>query len=136
MLLNQFMKGNIRSLFSGKNTAKPGAFSIEQTDGSRQDLDRLIREAIDDNQLGLAVRYLYQRSLMQLQNRGIINWKKNKTNRDYLYEIQGNELRGLFREVTRYYEYAEYGNFAVDGADFEKLQNQFNEIETLINTNS
>ncbi len=135
-LLNEFMKGNIKSLFSRKNALKPRTFSVKETDGNERDLDRLIREAVDNNQLGLAVRYLYRRSLMQLQKGGFINWKKNKTNREYLYEIQENELRELFQEVSRYYEYAEYGNYAVSDADFNKMRRRFDQMETITKNRS
>lgn len=135
-LLNEFMKGNIKGLFLRQNALKPRTFAMKEADGSEDDLDRLIRKAVENNQLGLAVRYLYRRSLLQLQNAGYINWEKNKTNRDYLYEIPESELRSLFREVTRYYEYAEYGNFAVSNTDFEKVRYRFDQMETIMQNKS
>lgn len=132
LIITQLMKGGISGLFAGKKGENPNAFSIQQKSGSQGDFDSLIDRAIRNQQYRLATRYLYQDSLQQLRNNGYINWKKEKTNSDYVYEIKSDDLRELFRELTQYYEYAEYGNFALSSDKFSKVHHRFKEMRTLI----
>lgn len=132
LLINQYLKGNMNAIFKDKKISKPAAFKLEQKEGQSSDLDKLIQKAIDEKQYNLATRYLYQKNLYRLQNEGYIKWKKNKTNRDYLYEIKHKELRKIFREVTRYYELAEYGNFPISDTDFRQIYARFKKLKTLI----
>lgn len=136
LLINQFLKGNMSGIFQSEKISKPDAFVLEQKEGQSRDLDKLIQKAIDDNQYSLAIRHLYQKSLFQLQNAGYISWKKNKTNRDYLYEIKQGDLQKVFREVTRYYELAEYGNFSISNNDFQQIYARFKKLKTLIQPSS
>ena len=136
ILINQYMKGNLKHLFVGKNPVKPESFSIHQAKADEEHLNQLIQQAIKNNDYGLAIRYLYQKNLRNLQKHGYITWKKNKTNHDYVYEIKQDELRKIFREVTRYYEYTEYGNFSISRADFQKVHNRFKKIQTLTGPHS
>lgn len=131
LLINQYMKGNMNSVFRGEKISKPDSFVLEKK-GDNRDLDKLVQKAIEKNQYNLAIRYLYQQSLLQLQNEGYINWKKNKTNRDYLYEINQGNLQEIFREVTRYYELSEYGDFSINNSDFQQIYSRFKEFKSLI----
>ncbi|PAU93457.1 hypothetical protein CK503_12055 [Aliifodinibius salipaludis] len=131
LLINQFMKGNISNIIRSNGIRKqPVTFNKQDFDNL--DLDGLINNAIADNNYSLAVRYLYQQKLKQLQEGGYINWKKEKTNRTYLYEIDDPKLRTHFRELTRYYELIEYGNFSITSTDFRSIHDQFKEMRTLI----
>ena len=132
LVINQLMKGNVSGLFTGTNIDNPHAFTVEHESSNQEELERSIEEAIKNGDYRLATRYLYQDSLRRLRNSGHINWKKEKTNSDYVYEIKRNDLQKIFRELTRYYEYAEYGNFALSSERFTKVYNRFKEMRTLI----
>lgn len=132
LLINQYLKGNIRQLFAGNTAKRPEEFSIKQAENGNQNWDQLINRAIDSQQFRLAIRYLYQQKLQQLQQDGYIQWKQNKTNHDYLHEIKKSRLRSLFREVTRYYEFTEYGGFSISGDDFKHIHRRFKEMATQI----
>ncbi|WP_445666423.1 DUF4129 domain-containing protein [Fodinibius sp. AD559] len=135
LLINQFMKGNISNIIRSHDIQKqPITFNKQDLDNL--DLDELINNAITDNNYSLAVRYLYQQKLKQLQEGGYINWKKEKTNRTYLYEIDEPKLRTHFRELTQYYELIEYGNFPINSTDFQSIHEQFKEMRTLIRHSS
>nr|WP_240894655.1 DUF4129 domain-containing protein [Fodinibius halophilus] len=129
------MKGNISNIIRSKNIKKQ-PISFNQQDFDTLDLNKLINNAIAENNYGLAVRYLYQQKLQQLQEGGYIDWKKEKTNRTYLYEIDEPNLRTHFRELTRYYELIEYGNFSITDTDFQSIHKQFKEMRTLIRRSS
>ncbi|MDX1639881.1 MAG: DUF4129 domain-containing protein, partial [Balneolaceae bacterium] len=76
--------------------------------------------------------YLYRKSLKNLSEAGLITWKKDKTNRSYIYELSSEKLRSVFRDVTTYYEYAEYGHFPVDRERFKTVHDQFQYLNNLI----
>ncbi|WP_148899350.1 DUF4129 domain-containing protein [Fodinibius salinus] len=130
LLINQYLKGNLRQLFAGSTAERPQEFSINQAENETHNWDRLVTKAIDNQQYRLAIRYLYQQKLHQLQQGGYIEWKQNKTNHDYLHEIKESRLRNLFREVTRYYEFTEYGGFSISGDDFKHMHSRFKEMTT------
>ena len=132
LIINQMMKGNVSGLFTGTNIDNPHTFTVDHEPSNQEELESLIKKAIKDREYRLATRYLYQDSLRRLRNSGHIDWKKEKTNSDYVYEIERNDLQTIFRELTRYYEYAEYGNFALSGERFAKVHNRFKEMRTLI----
>ena len=83
------------------------------------EFDDAVQKAIAEKRYRVAVRLLYLRSLRQLQDRAMINWRREKTNRDYLYELSDTRLRPLFADLTFVFEYIWYGEFPVDAAHFE-----------------
>ncbi len=92
------------------------------------DYDRLIGGALSDNNYRLAVRYLYLQSLQKLTAAGTINFAADKTNYQYLDELQGRPFKNDFAYLTRQYEYIWYGGFAIDGLLFSSLQNNFRQF--------
>lgn len=131
LILNQYLKGNIRRILLGHTTPAPTS-AVTQAVGTDTGFEERIQSAVAGGNYGQAIRFLYRQSLHQLQQSGHIDWRRDKTNHDYLYEIGPHELQRLFREVTRYYEYAEYGNFSVSRAEFENARNRFQQLKTLI----
>ena len=134
VLINQLLTGNITGLFQHKNGIKPSGFDMNSGDSDQDNWQKLIDEAIDNNQLSKAVRYLYKQRLHQLEQAGYITWKQNKTNHDYLYEINDTGIGNLFREVTRYYEFTEYGGFAINRKEFDHIKERFKEMTNQIQT--
>jgi hypothetical protein len=61
-------------------------------------------------------------NLKILADKNVIVWKSNKTNRDYVYEINRQDLQQLFKHITDVFEYAWYGHLAVDKQDFIELK--------------
>jgi Domain of unknown function (DUF4129) len=74
------------------------------------DLDRFLREALAKQDYNQAVRLYYLKIIKNLSEQGAIDWAKEKTNRDYLREMQHHALAQPFRAATQTYEYIWYGN--------------------------
>jgi Domain of unknown function (DUF4129) len=70
----------------------------------------------------LAVRILYLESLKKLNDKQLIDWKINKTNWDYVREVNLPQLKGDFRQITNSFDYVWYGNFPVDESIFKLMQ--------------
>ncbi len=58
-----------------------------------------------------AVRLLMQDVLLNLNRAGIITLHSNKTDVDYRREIRDKEIKKLFTDISRLYEYSWYGGF-------------------------
>ena len=89
------------------------------------DFTESIAEAITQKNYRLAVRLYYLKALKELTDREMIDWRINKTNRSYVYELNSPTLRPDFEQITRQFEYAWYGDFPVDEAQFLSIKNQF-----------
>ena len=84
-----------------------------------------IAEAITLKNYRLAIRLYYLKALKELTDREMIDWRINKTNRSYVYELNSPTLRPDFERITLQFEYAWYGDFPVDETQFLNIKNQF-----------
>lgn len=93
-----------------------------------------LERAIRDGNYKLAVRLYYLSLLKSLNERGLIVWKKDKTNRDYLGELFSNDI--FFddvRKLTFSYETVWYGDHEVRPESFESLSSRFETVLRKIN---
>jgi len=89
------------------------------------DLQKLIDNAIKDDNYRLAIRYSYLLILQNLSKKELITWEVQKTNKDYVYELQDAALRLQFSKITRIYDFIWYGSFEVNESAFTKAQQEF-----------
>ena len=73
----------------------------------------------------MAIRYYYLWTLKKLSERNIIEWHVDKTNTDYLYEIQSKELKDNFQYLSYLYNYIWYGEFEMNDITFNQAQKAF-----------
>ncbi len=78
-----------------------------------------MREALAAGDHRLAIRFGYLHLLQQLQLRGLIDFRADKTNIAYYREL-GEAWRPEFRTITRVYEFAWYGNVLPDEATLSR----------------
>ena len=88
-------------------------------DELKQDFNHLIKQALDEKDYRLALRYQFLRILRVLDDDELIRFKDFKTNRDYYYELKDNKLKQQFAQAAHVYEYAWYGEFEVDQEVYE-----------------
>lgn len=113
----------------------PGSAFMEQPNNSTvfaseeeaivqsQDIDKMIEQALLDNNYKLAIRYQYLLVLQFLSKHNLITFQTDKTNADYAMEIEHEYLKGTFLNLSRIYDYTWYGNF-------EANLNKFNQMKT------
>ena len=93
------------------------------------DIDALLRDAIASGDLRLAIRVHYLLLLKKLNEAGLIAWKKDKTNRDYLSELYGrNACYDDVRLLTLAYELVWYGERDVSQDSFQRLSGNFESV--------
>jgi Domain of unknown function (DUF4129) len=94
------------------------------------ELDPIIKKAIAAKNFPLAIRLYYLAILKELTLAGAITWKKDKTNRIYVQEMQPHPLMETFRTVTAVFERVWYGDTALDEAGFVSIQPSFQNLLT------
>jgi len=93
-----------------------------------RDFDRLINNAVKQQNYRLATRYLYLQLLQKLSLAGAIDFAADKTNSEYLREITGKTYKEDVAMLTRYYEYVWYGEFAIDENQYRVLAEKFKRL--------
>lgn len=89
------------------------------------DFPKEIEAATVQGNYRLAVRLLYLQTLKQLTDRQLIDWKPDKTNTQYAFELANQPFAQPFNALTRDFDYVWYGNFPVSKAQFEQLRADF-----------
>lgn len=114
-------------IFSRKrNKIIPG-----ETDDSPWELDEIsqyddrIADAENAGNFNLATRYLFLKTLKFLSDRELIHFAPDKTNREYLLEMNSHNYYVEFRSLTRSYEYAWYGKVFIDANAYQNLKEQY-----------
>lgn len=122
-------KNNIRSLFYGKSAPVSIDFSEIEEDIYKIDFQKLISEAIAKKDFRKAVRLHFLLLLKQLTDKNLIQWKIDKTNKDYSVELTNNRFNKQFKEITFLYEYFWYGNFPIDESKYQNTIEKFKAIK-------
>jgi hypothetical protein len=90
--------------------------------------DKLINQAIQDKDYRMAIRYLYLQSLQRLSTNGLVQLEAEKTNYQYINELNNTVYKDDFLWLTLNYEYVWYGEFEVNEEVFGKLKNSFEQF--------
>lgn len=99
-------------------------------------IDELIRNAKINEDYRLVTRLLYLKSLKKLTDNSLIDWRKGKTNADYVTELKKSKLHDDFKQLTAVFEYVWYGEFQIETADsINEIENRFEDFFTKINAN-
>lgn len=116
---------DISTLFS----RKPAEVSLPYNEAFENiheiDFDAELDRAVAQHNYRLAVRLLYLKALKQLDAAGLINWQLHKTNSAYINELQDNNRRGEFSQLTRQFEYVWYGEFNIDAQVYQRISTLF-----------
>jgi hypothetical protein len=123
-------KSEIKVLFFS-NKSKNGLNVTELVeDINLIDFEKMIEEAIAAKNFRYAIRLNYLRSLKILSDKEIINWKINKTNREFIKEIKSNDLKSKFEIITSDFEFIWYGGFDIDYRAYINQQNSYSDFNT------
>jgi hypothetical protein len=101
------------------------------------DIHSLLEQARAAGDFRLATRLYYLSILKKLNERGLIVWKRDKTNHDYLSELFSQE--NYFEEMsglTRSYEQIWYGERTLTENSFQKLASRFETVYQRLHTSS
>ncbi|QNM86389.1 DUF4129 domain-containing protein [Polaribacter pectinis] len=98
---------------------------FEDEDIHEVDLEALLKDAIAKQEYRLAIRYYYLSVLKALSTKKLIDYHKDKTNSEYLFEIENTETRKQFSYLSYVYSYVWYGEFPVDASKFHAVEHKY-----------
>ena len=132
LLVKFFLKVNSRNIVYGEQKNASFQFTEEEHIIKNEDINVLISDAIKNQNYRLAIRYYYLQTLKFLTEKNIISWEPEKTNEDYIKEIDTDSLNSDFKTITKIYDYVWYGEFGIDEFKFEKLKTTFETVNNSI----
>ena len=106
--------GGLTADYQSYRSAGPGISAAKN-----EDFDPLIREALNEENFKLAIRYLYLRTLVSLSRNEKIQLKEWKSPYDYQKELKG-EFAELYQEIAQLFEYIWYGDFDASKEEFRR----------------
>jgi hypothetical protein len=122
--------GNVFTRGSRKIRTDSVDIDLEKIEENLQEieLDPHIKKAIAQKQFALATRLYYLAIIKELSAKNIIVWKKDKTNRAYLFEMRDHKHLKNFKTMTGIYERVWYGDTPIDEPSFMTIQPAFQDL--------
>jgi len=97
-----------------------------------ENLDEKVQAAIVAKDYRKAVRYLYFKSLRQLDQKGWIRYHAQATNYDYINQVSRYPVAQDFNFLTQVYEYVWYGGFDLTEEQFGIVHSNFQKMNKAI----
>ncbi|SDM81788.1 DUF4129 domain-containing protein [Kriegella aquimaris] len=132
ILIKFFLNINATAMQRTKNNQGLVSLSEEEHIIKNEDIQQLIQKALQNQNYRLAIRYYYLYILQLMSEEEFISWEPQKTNDDYLKEIEVQELKLPFGKITRLYTYIWYGNFDIDEAGYKRAETVFSSLQKLV----
>ena len=88
-----------------------------------------IDKAAAQGNFRLATRLMFLRLLRTMAEKNIIHYQQDKTNMDYLVELNNSPIYRDFFRITRNYEYTWYGLFPLSIDEYQLIRTDFDRLE-------
>ena len=120
-----------------KSLQKKVSFDInmEPEDINTLEIDPLLAAALKNKDYKLATRLRFLTLLQVLNNRKLIQWKRDRTNREYIHQLREKDIYGPFRQICLIYESVWYGNYPINEEQYSMVGKKFTHISSLISGN-
>jgi hypothetical protein len=96
-------------------------------------LTALIDKLVAEKNYREATRAYFLLVLQRMYKTKLIEWKKPKTNFDYVRELGDKPFHENFNQLTRYFELIWYGKQAVHQTDFQQIEPKFKQLINTVN---
>ncbi len=123
VILYQLLKN--KAIFK-RTSNNNGATAIAEVDDEfrQTDYDKLVNQYCKLGDYRMAVRYLFLKTLQQLNDNNLVIFAPEKTNSRYVQELP-QKWRNDFSKLILHYEYVWYGNFTVSREQYETVQRRY-----------
>jgi hypothetical protein len=125
LIVKSIMNGEGQWIFGKSSDKKVINYEEIEKNIHLVDFEKLIKDTLRSGEKRLSIRYYYLWLLKKMAEKSIIEWDVEKTNTDYLYEIQNPDFKSKFEYVSYLYNYIWYGEFELDEETFEKAKTAF-----------
>ena len=116
-------------IFSKKQLPRSEPNTSEEVDIVHTNWEKLLQEAVSQNNTRDAIRYSYMYLLQLLQQHKLIDYRDGKTNYDYYHELKESSYGQTYRSLSRQYEYSWYGDYPISEAAYHTYMQEFNTIK-------
>jgi len=126
-------------IFSKINVEKKFELSTENIsiddmeDIQMLDTDVLLRDALAKEDFRTAVRIKFLAILKRLSKQEKINWRREKTNRDYSRELRKETYGNQFKELAYIFDHVWYGKQQLTKSHYEHIDGQFSSFSNIMN---
>jgi hypothetical protein len=124
----RIFKTSLRGMFQSKSATNKVHFMTKDEDIHEINFEEKITKLVDQKNYKEAIRLSYLRILKQLTDKELIVWKVDKTNLDYVDEIEDNEMKVAFEKTSVLFEYIWYGEFELVESIFNDAFSEFNKL--------
>lgn len=101
------------------------AMEISEENMFNLDYEKEIQKAVREGNFRLGIRLWYLRTLRELSEKNMIQYKHERTNSEYLQQLEHTAFHKDFFRLTRNFEYIWYGQFPLEAEGFERVQKDF-----------
>lgn len=91
----------------------------------KEDFDKRIEQAKKNGDSREVVRLSFLKIISELNNKDIIKYSEDKTNRDYFYEIKDDDIKSQFKKVSNIFDYTFYGEFEITDSHLTQVEPLF-----------
>lgn len=98
----------------------------------KTDFKTLIEQASKEENYRLAIRYYYLWLLKELSEREYIDYDVEKTNSDYINELNDANLKTKFSYTSYLYNYIWYGEFPIEKLAYTEAVDRFENLLNLV----
>ncbi len=95
--------------------------------------DKELKKALGVNNYRLAVRLQFLNILRLLSEKGVLQYRQDRTNMDYIFQLGGKSIYADFFRVVRHYEYSWYGHFEVSRESYTLIETDFQKLKQQLN---
>ncbi|CAM3977784.1 DUF4129 domain-containing protein [Flavobacterium branchiophilum] len=125
MIVKSFLNKEAQWIF-GKNSEQKVIQQEMFTQNIHEiDFEKLIQKAIKNKSNRLTIRYYYLWLLQTLSDQKLIEWDKEKTNSDYIYELKSTKHKNDFSYLSYLYNNIWYGEFQITDYTYEQAIHTF-----------
>ena len=103
---------------------------------TKSELDIRLENALMSENYRECIRIYFTLILQLLIAQELIKWKREKTNHEYLFEMNSGSIKKSFSDCIRIFDLVWYGEYELDKNRFEKIQMRFQSLLNDLNANS
>ncbi len=119
-------------IFPSRNVQDSQDYIVGQENIHELNFEEAIGQALERGDFRLAIRLQYLKILKLLTTRELIHWKPNLTNQSYVQELEKYPYHTDFVKITRYFEFAWYGDFQIEESGFNEMKDFSNAFQEKI----
>ncbi len=115
-------------LFRRSDPRSDEAIEFLSYTGSNSNLEAELQQAEQEANYPLALRFLYIRCLRILEDAMLIDYKKDKTNSEYLHELRLKTQYPYVEQLTYWFERVHYGEYQIDEQSYSACKALFSQM--------